>query len=169
MAAKIFFTERQRFKQWWLWLILLGVASVPLYGIIRELQATQPFADPEKNGGIIISLVVLAAVIGLFFLLRLDTKITNDGISVRFFPFHTKSQEYKWQDIAQVYVREYSAISEFGGWGIRYGSGRTGKAYNVSGNHGIQLVFKNGTKILIGTNKLAQAAAALKKTGAVNA
>lgn len=161
MEAKILFTERQRFKQWWLWAILLVAASMPVFGFIKELQSAHPFSDSEDNAGIFISLTILSAVWVLFFLLRLETKITEAGISARYFPFHFKSLQFPWSEIEKVYVREYSPLGEFGGWGLRYGL--DGKAYNVSGNQGIQIVFKNGKKLLIGTNKPAEATAALKQ------
>ena len=40
---------------------------------------------------------------------------------------------------------------DYGGWGIKYGL--KGLAYNISGNFGIQLELKSGSKILIGTQK----------------
>jgi TATA-box binding protein (TBP) (component of TFIID and TFIIIB) len=41
---------------------------------------------------------------------------------------------------------------EYGGWGIRCGwHGK--KVYNISGNRGVQLVFKNGKRLLIGSQK----------------
>ena len=48
-------------------------------------------------------------------------------------------------------IREYKPIMEYGGWGIRgFGSNR---ALNIKGKIGLQLVFKNGQKLLIGTQK----------------
>jgi hypothetical protein len=38
---------------------------------------------------------------------------------------------------------------EYGGWGIRYG--RKGRAYNVSGNMGLDLTLKPSKSFLIGT------------------
>jgi hypothetical protein len=38
---------------------------------------------------------------------------------------------------------------EYGGWGIKYG--KMGKAYNVSGNRGVQLEFTDGKRLLIGS------------------
>ena len=49
----------------------------------------------------------------------------------------------------QVHVRTYSPVIEYGGWGMRYG--RNGTAFNVRGNVGIQIVKKDGKRILIGT------------------
>jgi hypothetical protein len=48
-------------------------------------------------------------------------------------------------------VITYDPILDYGGWGIKYN--RHGKAYNVSGNKGLQLYLKNGKRILIGTQK----------------
>jgi len=56
-------------------------------------------------------------------------------------------------------VLTYSPISDYGGWGIRYGS--IGKAYNVSGNRGVQLELLNGERILIGSQKPEELAAAI--------
>jgi hypothetical protein len=42
---------------------------------------------------------------------------------------------------------------EYGGWGIKYGFGGQGLVYNVSGEIGLQLKFKEGEPLLIGTQK----------------
>jgi len=47
----------------------------------------------------------------------------------------------------KVYLRKYSPIGEYGGWGFRYG------AYNIKGSQGLQLKFKNGKMLLIGTQR----------------
>jgi hypothetical protein len=53
--------------------------------------------------------------------------------------------------LAEVKVREYRPLAEYGGWGVR-GFGKN-RALNVSGNFGLQLVMKDGAKMLIGTQK----------------
>ena len=68
---------------------------------------------------------------------------------MRFFPFHFREKHFAWEDISKAYVRRYSPLWEYGGWGIKYGF--QGKAYNVSGNEGIQLELKSGKRVLIGT------------------
>jgi hypothetical protein len=88
----------------------------------------------------------------------LITQIRTDGIKVRFPPFRPAFTTYSWNSIRKVYLRRYDPIAEYGGWGIRYGP--HGKAINLSGATGIQLVFKDGTRLLIGTNnpdKIAEA------------
>ena len=55
--------------------------------------------------------------------------------------------------MSDAYIKEYSSLYEYGGWGIRYGSPKTGNAINTSDscNKGLQLQFKNGKLLLIGT------------------
>jgi hypothetical protein len=161
MAAKILFSETQRFKQWWLWLLLIFSAVTPFFGLYHELQKPEPFADAATSTGLVLALLVMVPLVALFMLLRLETRITEGGIAVKLFPIHLKFRQYPWPEIEQIYVRQYSPITEFGGWGWRYGFG--GKAYNVAGDQGIQIVFKSGKKLLIGTQKPEAAAEALKK------
>jgi len=77
---------------------------------------------------------------------------------IRFFPL--THQEIPFKDIVSCEVRTYSPIREFGGWGIRYGRGT--KAYNVSGNRGIQLELSNGKRVLIGSQRPEELAGAIE-------
>lgn len=81
----------------------------------------------------------------------MTTKIFLNGISIRITPFHFKEKFFLFEDIEKIYAREYKPILDFGGWGIRYGV--KGKAYNMSGNLGLQIIFKNGKHLLIGSQK----------------
>lgn len=95
----------------------------------------------------------------------METKIKTEGIYVRFSPFLLKHKFYPWEVIQQAYIRQYHPLREYGGWGIRRGVFGHGWAYNVSGNVGIQLIMKDGTKLLIGTRQPHKAAEALKRLG----
>jgi hypothetical protein len=88
--------------------------------------------------------------------LKLYTRMDAMGVHFRMKPFHFKEQTIAWEDIDQIHVRKYSPILEYGGWGMRYD--RNGKAFNVRGNYGIQIVKKNGKKVLIGTQRPEDAA-----------
>lgn len=60
----------------------------------------------------------------------------------------------------KAYVRKYDPIGDYGGWGLKGGAlwnSKKGKAINVSGDIGIQLELKNSKKLLIGTQKEAEA------------
>lgn len=163
MADKLLFSEKQRFTQWWVWLILVAVSVMPFFGLYHEMQKPEPFADAATNTGLILSLVVIIPLVLLFMFMRLETQITESGLNVKFFPFHFKFREFAWEELQEIYVKEYSPIFDFGGWGLRYSLSGAGKAYNISGNQGIQIVFKSGKKLLIGTQKPEAAAAALQQ------
>ncbi|MDR0802933.1 hypothetical protein [Fluviicola sp.] len=152
MTEKNLFSETQKFRQWWLWLIFVGIEGLMGFSIITQIIYGKSFSD-SKWENLLIGFFVVLAVCILFFILRLETRISDNGIYVRFFPVQLKFRHYKWEDIDQIYLREYSPIVEYGGWGIRYSLFGKGKAFNVSGKMGLQLGFKNGRKVLIGTDK----------------
>jgi hypothetical protein len=161
----VLFKESQRFRQLWLWLILLLVNASVIYGCVRQLFLGKPFGNnPISDTGavLVVAFSLLVTVFVLSF--RLDTLIDEEGLHVRYFPILPKYRHYPWADISQCYVRKYNPILEYGGWGIRFGF-KNGRAYNTSGNKGIQLVFTNGKKLLIGTGKEEEVHRVLMQSG----
>ncbi len=148
------FKETQRFTQWWLWLILLGTWGSMIYAFIQE--------PPKTNVAYWVTGLIAIGLPILFWQMRLTTRVSSDGIRVRFVPFHFKEQFYPWDSIESAQVRTYSPLREYGGWGIKYGFNGQGKVYNVSGNQGLQLIFKSGEKLLIGTQKSEEIQAAVR-------
>jgi hypothetical protein len=152
MNQQILFSEKQRFTQWWLWLILLGINGTFIYAIFTQVIGGHQFGDnPVSNEGLVLGAIVALLFTVIFFNFRLETVIKTDGLYFRFFPFHLKFRKFNWEEISKAYVREYKPVSEYGGWGLR-GFGKN-EALNISGNKGLQLELSNQRKILIGTNK----------------
>lgn len=152
MTQEILFVEKQRFSQWWIWLLLGSFTFVLGYIFAQEVKNGANFNDLITTGNLIIWLLFLLLTFALFYFSQLKTTITKEGIIISFFPFLRKKM-YGWEDIEKAYTRTYSPIWEYGGWGIRYGF-KNGMAYNISGKEGLQLVLKNGKKILIGSKKV---------------
>jgi len=166
MVNEVLFTERQRFKQWWLWLILLGVNGLSIFGVFKQVIGGQQFGDkPMSNAGLLITTGLTILLTLLFVNFRLDTAIKKDGIYVRFFPFQIKFKHYTWSSLTKAFVRQYSPLTEYGGWGLRLGLFGKGTAYNVSGDKGLQLEFTDNKKLLIGTNKPEELTETLNKIG----
>ena len=111
--------------------------------------------NEDSIWSITIPIFLLAIIILGFLVLRLHTRIDSTGIYAKFDPLNLANKKFSWDEIKSCYVRKYSPLTEYGGWGIR--GFPKAKAYNVSGNMGIQLVTKAGKKFLIGTNKPEQA------------
>jgi hypothetical protein len=153
------YTEVQQFRQPWIWagLIIAALSIVPLwYGVYRQLVDGEPLGDnPASDNELLImaigvTFIVLGLVV-LFLKARLETMVDAEGIRYRFFPFHLRTHEILWETVAKATVRTYRPILEYGGWGIRYGL--RGKAYNVSGNQGLELELRGGGRILFGTQR----------------
>ena len=146
-------------------MILSGVNGLSIFSVLKHIIDEPQFG--ERPGDI--GLLIITAMTLLFTLLlincRLDTTITKDGIYVRFFPFHLKFRHYNWDSLIKSYVRQYSPLMEYGGWGLRFGIFGKGTAFNVSGDKGLQLEFPNHKKLLIGTNKPGELTETLNKLG----
>jgi len=142
MDSTILFSEKQRFRQIWIWLFLLVLDGWFLFKLFNHPSHSQPFNKDFLNPAIVVLLITL-----LFGVLRLDTQIRQDGVYVRFFPVRLHFRKYpwedieNWEDIEKIFVRKYSPLGEYGGWGIRFSLSGKGRALNISGNKGIQLVF----------------------------
>lgn len=142
------FEENQKFKQWWLWVILL---SFPIISV-------SPFDDNPIN----INYVLIGLALPLlFYLFELRVKINEAGLHYQFFPFHLKSYSIKIEEIEKIEALQYKPLVEYGGWGIRYGF--KGKAYNVSGNLGVKIHLTNGRNILFGSERHKEFEKALKQ------
>jgi len=157
----IVFRETQRFTQRWLWILLiflmLIVVAIFGYGLIQQLIFDIPWGDrPVPNEVLLItSLLIIVfsfAMIYLFYSLRLDTEVREKGLYIRFYPLPGKLIPYS--SIQTCVARTYKPLSEYGGWGIKYG--RSGWAYNIIGNRGVQLELEDGKRILIGSQRAEQ-------------
>lgn len=153
------FTEVQRFRQLWIWLLTI-ISAVAMLGIVGGLVVQRDFATlwQESHAGMIVSIMAMILVaLGLpilFYATKLITEVHPDGIYVRFVPFHLSYRKMLFADLKSYEARAYSPLGEYGGWGIRYGAGgKRNMAYNVSGNRGVQLEFKDGRRLLIGSQK----------------
>lgn len=158
MERDTLFKEQQGFSQGWLRFLVPAFLSLAVIVCI-----IQYYTKEESLQDAVMAIALIALVTVFIFSIRMETRIKADGIYVRFAPFHRKHQFYSWEQIHAAYVREYNPLLEYGGWGMRLGLFGRGSALNVSGNTGIQLVFKNGTKLLIGTRQPQEAIAALKR------
>jgi len=148
--AKAYFNETQRFRQWWIFLIIALSITAWGYAFVMSIQAEKPDKAADDLVMILTGFIPILLVL-LLISLRLVTKIRNEGIYFQFKPLQWKVKHIKPEEIERFEVRKYKPIAEYGGWGIRHSARKSGRAYNVSGNMGLQLYLKNGKKLLIGT------------------
>lgn len=157
---KLLFQEEQRFTQWWLWLIIISSFLFPMINIGSK------FARSEDTASLIYVFFIIAAigfvVLWIFGKLKLVVEITTKGLKYKFLPFLYKWKTIDPADIKRFEVRTYKPIREYGGWGMK-GMNPRNKAYNAYGNIGLQLYLKDGTRILLGTQKKQAIEYAMKK------
>ena len=144
------YQETLKFSHPLIWLLMLPLILFFGYALVQQLILGQPVGSkPAPDHWLLIFALIPLLVTGLLALARLELIIDEAGIHYRFFPFHLRVKTLYWESIEKVALREYNALKEFGGWGIRINfSGN--KAYNVMGDggQGLEVVRKDGRKIL---------------------
>ena len=99
------FHEIQKFNQWWLGILMMLVLAITFISIMLSVSETQNDANQ-----IIIMLsagvITLVSVIFIMVYLKLETKINEQGIYYKFWPFHLNFKLLKWQDIKNCYIRK---------------------------------------------------------------
>jgi len=138
---KPLFTEKQRFNQWWLWLLLVVSSATPIIIMYKE------YTNETVSSNNLWALIIIFLVIILFAVLRMKTVVTKENIRLIHFPFVWKT--INLSDIETMKVINYGFV---GGWGIRFWISY-GTVYNVRGNKGLHLKLKNGKQLVIGTQQ----------------
>ena len=148
--SEVSYSEKQRFRQRWLWMLLLIFPVGSLWALFQEIILGSVFGSNAESIPVLFVLVVISAMFTLFmYTTGLDAEVVEEGLRIRFWPFHLNWMLFPFSSILKAEAVTYSPLAEYGGWGIRYG--RKGKAYNVSGNKGVLLSFKDRKNILIGS------------------
>ena len=112
------FIEEQKFTQ----PLLIGLSIaliVTVVTIITEWETILQSSLGEKLGAFSGVFIVLLVIL-LFMNLKLKTRIDENGISYQFYPFHRSYKVISWNTISNSHIRNYDAIFEYGGWGMKY-------------------------------------------------
>lgn len=151
-----YFEEVQKLNRILTWVVcattFLLLGGISLSGIYIQIIKGSPFGNnPMSDEGLILFAIISTAFsIGLFFLfnnLTLETKIDKFGIHYRFFPFIRKWRIIYKEDITEWEVKRTTVL--------RHGMSLThrGQAFKMNGDRFLSLVYRNGKKILLGTQK----------------
>ncbi len=159
MRGKILFEEKQSFVGTWLWYLIIGIAALSIGGSSLGMYLSE---SDEGVVGLVIAGFVSLGMVLLFYNSKLTLIIDKDTVYYKFPPFVIGEKIVRRDDIKEIYVRSYNSLSEYGGWGYRY-SFKNGRALNIMGGEGLQIVAINDKKILIGTQKPDQLRHAVKK------
>lgn len=156
------FKEEQRFTQSWVIALLIISTMVPLVIVFSAYFKDE---NTMETSEFVTVLSVIFVATSLIFFFKLKTRIDEKGLYYQFFPFHFSLKLIPWTEIKSAQIRTYDAITEYGGWGLRswaLWNRKRGKSITISGNKGIQLILRDGQKLLIGTQKEQEANQVLK-------
>jgi hypothetical protein len=150
--SNVIYHEVQYFRQRWVLILILAAAGIAWYGFILQIFLGQAFGEnPAPDWAIwIIWILVGIGLPTLFYISKLIIDVDRMYIHIHLIPFTEK--KIALDDILLAEARKYNPIREFGGWGVRWGFGNT-RAYNISGDQGVELELKNGQKIMIGSQR----------------
>ncbi len=162
--AGVYFQEEQRFNHLWLRLLVGVIAGFAWLSTIVQLTLGK---DPWGKGlGTTLLQLTIWLLVGvgmplLFFSACLVVEVRDDGLYIRYIPFHRSYKRIAWTEIERVEVRTYRPILEYGRWGIQ-GWVRN-RAYNVYGNRGLQLYLFGGRRLLISSQRVEELAEATRR------
>ena len=135
-------------------LTVLGVGG----SMVGGLAAARALGLGARLG--VAGLIAAGAGVALSqFLIPMRTLLFPDEIQVLF----GKKTRFRipLRHVTHAWARVYSPVWEFGGWGIR--NGPQGRALNLSGNEGVQLVLRSGRRLLIGSQRSAELATGIRR------
>jgi len=166
-GEQVLFQETQRFRQPWLVALLCVIVVTTIgvfgYGMSQQLVLGRPWGDrPMSDLALMLvgsaSILLVSGIAYLLYAARLITEVCPDALYLRFFPL--TQRRISWSEVTSCEARTYRPVREYGGWGIRVG--RSGMAYNVSGNRGVQLELRRGKALLIGSQRAKELASVIE-------
>lgn len=149
-------------SQKWVWLLVGIVAAGCWAAFVQQIIfGNEVGSQPAPN--FVLWLVLILFGVGmpwLMYSMKLVTRLDSSHLVIRFRPLLTR--KIPLADIAECEARTYKPLRDFGGWGIRF-SFKHGRAYNMFGNRGVQLILRDDKRILVGSQRADELAEAIRK------
>jgi hypothetical protein len=158
--AQPLFDEEQSFGQLRLrWMLALPPAALSVL-IIWQVVLGHPWGKhPMSNGGLIVLTVFLWLVYLRLIRVRLVTNVLLGELTVGLQGLW-RARRIPFGNIKAVKIVTFNPLRDFGGYGIR--STSRGKAYVAGGTRGVRLELKDGSVLVIGSNRPEELSQALR-------
>lgn len=151
------FSETQRIK--------LGIRLVFLAGIIpAAFIVARAYNQQPTSENLYVLLSILFFPVLLYFLLlnnHAKTRIDSLGIHYQYWPFVAQWRTISWGELQSVSIKRISPITDFGGWGYKFG--RKKRGIILSGDKAIFITLNNNKVFAITTNEPERARKAIEK------
>ncbi|MBN1631521.1 MAG: hypothetical protein JW990_17310 [Thermoleophilia bacterium] len=159
------FRETQGFKQWIFMVPIIVVAAIVWWQFVQQVILSKPQGEEPIPDWLAWVLTILFGI-GLPILasrMRLVTEVRPGRVTLRLAPF--QSRTIVAEEVLKAVVRQYSALKEYGGWGVKTNRWN-GRAYVAHGDKGVQLVLATKELVLIGSQRPEELLSALQLAGA---
>ncbi len=145
------YREVQRFRDvWWIMLVVYGIAGLMWWGFVEQIVIGRPWGSKPAPDWMMWALLITFGI-GFPVIFRsvcLIVEVRPDELFVEYRPLRTRRVAYG--EIVSVAARTYRPIRDYGGWGIKGWSAQH-IAYNVRGNSGVLLTFRDGRTLMLGS------------------
>jgi len=134
----------------WVTAVLIAVilaSSWPLVSVVRAAGAGPVSAGAWIGAGT--PALLIAAMYGLFG--KMTTQVRRTSVRIAFGYIDLIEKVIPFDEIEDAEAMRYRPIVEFGGWGIRWGWGRSKRAWTLSGNEALVLHLTDGTHFYVGS------------------
>lgn len=157
ISGAVLFTEVQYFRVKWLWIFLIVVVSVSVFlPLLLSLVTKQGLKESLLS--LLITVPIEGLMLYLFYVVRLETFVSSDGLYYRWLPFF-----HKYNFIARNEIE--TAITDNGpilSYGFHFVLGY-GWVHNTGPGKGIRFNLAMGKRIFIGTKDIDSFASAVDK------
>ena len=164
----ILFHEVQRFRQPWIWAILVPIALALIgyftHVLLKQLVFGLPGDEPPLSDtlllaiGVVTFLITLGLIVGLY-KARMVVDVTALGVIVRFPPLFER-QTLGFEEMERCGLCSLPSISARGGGGVQLTG--TQQLITVRGNDGVEIVLRDGGTLVLGSQQAEELLSALQ-------
>jgi hypothetical protein len=154
---KPLFQEKQRFTQWWLWVIIVAAAVfvVGLFGkaLYQQFILGTPWGDkPMSDDALLVlalfNITAVTVMLLIFFNAMLEIMIDKSSVTYRYFPLIRNWKRIERENVLSFQVRK----NYLTGYGMHRDL-KGNKIINVKGHDVIEIMMNDGSKLTLGTQQ----------------
>jgi len=148
ITGNILYTEEQLFRVKWLWVILL-ICVCSSIAVTIAIPAANKQELRMKGIGLAIIVLLETLVLYLFYIVKLETAVSREGVYYRWSPFFKRYWFINKKEMKET----KAANGPLWSYGFHFVPGY-GSVHNMGPGKGMRFILKNGKKIFIGTNNI---------------
>ncbi len=144
------FTETQKINQLLFKLIYIVSTAATLSVVVGTSIVSGKTTDLFLILGLVVFLVIIYFLV---FDSKAETRIDTVGISYRYWPLIREWKTIPWQNIEKLEIKKINPLSDYGGWGYRFGQRSKGI---ILSKEALIITRKNAKSFTISTKKVQQ-------------